>query len=235
MANRLKKAPEVEGNGAVAEPKSSGLAIVIPPINPQVLEVTVEGVTPLVVCAWSEKAQREMLERQQKKANRGKEARDPEAEYKAALYIAKFDANGQPLEEKDQWTGVPVGGIKASLVNACRAVADLPMTLAQRMVFIRAEGTTEKGQGLVRIHGEHVMYSCPCRLASGVAMMRFRPQYKKWHANLSVEFLSNMVSAEQVANLIELAGYVEGWCEHRPGSPKSHSGDFGRFRIRRQS
>jgi hypothetical protein len=50
---------------------------------------------------------------------------------------------------------------------------------------------------------------------------------------LNIEFLSSVISAEQIANLVELAGFVEGLCEHRPGSPKNNTGSFGRFKIKR--
>ena len=198
--------------------------IIIPKVQPQVLEVTVDGTTPLLVCAWSEKAKRMILDKQMKKASKGKEAKDPEKDYLNSLYVST-----------EGWTGIPAGGVKGCLVNACRAVDGLTMTTAKRLLFVQADGITTGGQQLVRVHGEHRLHEAMVRLEKGGADIRFRAMYEKWSMDLRIEFLSHMISAEQVANLVELAGFVEGLCEHRPGAPKSSTGNNGRFAIRRSS
>lgn len=198
-----------------------GMHITIPKIEPKTLLISVRGTTPLLVCAWSEKAKRMILDKQEHKANKARPPKNPHEDYMNALYTST-----------DGWTGVPAGGIKGSLVNACRAVSGLPMTLAKRMIFVKAQGYTKDGQGLVRIYGEHHMHQGMVRIDNGkTADIRFRPEYKKWGAQIEIDFLSNVISAEQVANLVMLAGYIEGWCEHRPGAPKSNTGDLGRFEI----
>lgn len=224
MASRMKtKASPVNGEGSEAQLTSAAPDIVtVPKIEPKIVAIEVEGITPLLVCAWSEKARRMMLEKQMKKATKGREAKDPEADYKASLYTST-----------EGWTGVPAGGCKGALVAACRQVPGLPMTLAKRLCFVMADGQTLTGQDLVRIHGEHQMHEAMVRLETGVADIRFRAIYPTWSATLTIQFLAHMISAEQIANLVELAGWSEGWCEHRPGAPKSNTGNFGRFRIKR--
>lgn len=212
----------VEANGAATKP-AENVSIVIERIQPKVLELEVVGITPLLVCAWSKKARQQMLDKQMKKANRGKEAKNPEEDYKASLYVST-----------EGWTGIPAGGVKGCLVNACRAVDGLPMTLAKRMLFVRADGVTAGGQELVRVYGDHQMHEAMVRIDNGgTADIRFRAVYPQWSVKLQIEFLGSIISAEQVANLVELAGYVEGLCEHRPGAPKSCTGSNGRFQIRR--
>jgi hypothetical protein len=44
------------------------------------------GDSPLIVHAWSEKAKRQMLDKQMKKATKAKEAKDPQADYEACFY-----------------------------------------------------------------------------------------------------------------------------------------------------
>jgi hypothetical protein len=206
-----------ETNGRLTEQP----AILIERVQPKIMELEIVGFTPLLVCAWSEKAMNMMLAKQQKKATRGKEAKDPEADYKASRYIST-----------EGWDGIPAGGVKGCLVNACRAVDGLPMTLAKRMIFVRGQGRTAEGQELVRIYGEHKMHKAMVRIDNGgTADIRFRAIYPQWSVKLELEFLANVVSAEQVANLVELAGFIEGLCEHRPGAPKSCTGNNGRFRI----
>lgn len=215
--NRLPEIP-----ASKAKPKDTEIQkIVIAPIEIKLMQITIEGITPLIVHNWSEKARKEMRDKQQKKANKAREAKDPQAEYLAALYT-----------HEEGWTGIPASGVKGCLVNACRMVNGLPMTLAKRMLYVHADATNAKGQDLVRVYGEHEMHEANVRLESGTADLRYRPIYKKWEIPLTIQYIANVVSAEQVANLINMAGMCEGLCEHRPGSPKSNTGTNGMFKIR---
>jgi hypothetical protein len=194
--------------------------IVVAPIRPKIVQFHIRGVTPLLVCRWSEKARREMLEKQTGAAKKKKSLKVPEDDYQASLY-----------KSTEGWTGVPASGIKGCIVNACRAIDGLPMTLAKRMIFVRAQGYTKEGQGLVRIIGDHKMHEAMVRIATGVADIRFRGIYEKWEMNLEIEFLEDNISVQNLANLLNISGFVEGLCEHRPGAPKSNTGDNGRFFI----
>lgn len=199
-----------------------GMSITIPPVNTAIVEIEVEGVTQLLVNAWSHKARQQMLDKQMKKAKQAKEAKNPEQDYLSSLYTST-----------EGWTGIPASGVKGCLVNACRAVDDLPMTVAKRMIFVRGQGKTEKGVDLVRVYGKHEMHEAMVRLDNGgTADIRYRACYPQWSMKLEIEFLPNIISAEMLANLVSLAGFIEGLCEHRPGSPKSCTGTNGRFRIK---
>ena len=198
-------------------------AVIIKPIEPKIVQIKIVGITPLLVCSWSHKAKQQMLDKQMKKGGKiGKEAKNPEENYQASLY-----------KSTEGWTGVPAGGVKGCLVNACRAVDGVPMTLAKRMIFVRPDGRTEGGQDLVRVHGKHHIHEGMVRIDMGTADIRHRAMYDEWEIHLAIEFLENMISPEQICNLIELAGFVEGLCEHRPGSPKSNTGNYGRFQVKR--
>jgi hypothetical protein len=221
-ANRLPVTPNGDASTEVVAPQVQTPTVVVERISPQLLELEIVGITPLLVCAWSEKAKRMILDKQMKKAKRGKDAKDPQADYLASRYIST-----------EGWDGVPAGGLKGCVVNACRAVDGLPMTLAKRMLFVRAQGYTKDNMGLVRIYGEHQMHEGMVRIDQGTADIRFRAIYPTWSMKLEIEFLSSIISAEQVANLVELSGFIEGLCEHRPGAPKSCTGNNGRFQIKR--
>lgn len=228
MSTKKQQIQENRVNGLLGEPvpveAASNETIVIGRIQPKIIEVEIVGMTPLLVCAWSQKARKQMLDKQMKKANRGKEAKDPQADYMASRYIST-----------EGWDGIPAGGVKGCLVNACRAVDGLPMTLAKRMIFIRSQGRTPAGQQLVRIYGKPELHEAMVRIDNGgTTDIRFRALYRDWSAKLEIEFLDRIISAEQLCNLIELAGFVEGLCEHRPGAPKSCTGDGGRFQIKRE-
>lgn len=222
MATKAKENGQVAVN-RIAETIGQSSTVVIEKISPKIIELEIVGITPLLVCAWSQKARQQMLDKQMKKAKTGREAKNPEADYLASRYIST-----------DGWDGIPAGGVKGCIVNACRAVDGLPMTLAKRMIFVRSQGVTKEGQGLVRIYGKHEMHQGMVRIDNGgTCDIRFRAVYPTWSAKLEIEFLSSVISAEQVCNLVELSGFIEGLCEHRPGAPKSNTGDNGRFQIKR--
>ncbi len=207
----------VSTNG-VQEPER----ILIAPIAPKILEVEIEGISPLLVHAWSQKAITQISDKQTGKARGKKAPKVPLDEYNASRYIST-----------EGWDGVPAGGIKGCLVNACRAVEGLPMTLAKRMIFIKGQGQDAKGKSLVRIIGEPKMDEAMVRIDNGNTVdLRYRAIYMPWSMKLEIEFLSNIISAEMLVNLLNMAGFVEGLCEWRPGSPKNCTGELGRFKVR---
>jgi hypothetical protein len=216
---------EVEGG------KISQTAIMIPRIQPCMAKFTIVGTAPLVVCAWSHKARKQILDKQMfdaaKEGGRLKKAKHepkkPEEDYQASLY-----------KSSDGWTGIPASGVKGCLVNACRGVDGLPMTVAQRMMFVKADGISTEGQGLVRIRGEHHMHEGMVRIDRGESVdIRFRAMYDNWEIDLCIEYLQNLISVQAIGNLIETAGFIEGLCEWRPGAPKSKTGEWGRFQLKR--
>jgi hypothetical protein len=51
--------------------------IELPALKIETVQFTLVGDSPLIVHAWSEKAKRQMLDKQMKKAAKAKEAKDP--------------------------------------------------------------------------------------------------------------------------------------------------------------
>lgn len=197
--------------------------IVIPRPDIQRLRVPIQGLTPLIVHAWSEKAKRQILDKQRKIPSTGREIRDPERDYNDSRYIASRG-----------WDGFPAVGFKASMVGACRQIpgSGLPMTLAKLLFFVEGDGQDEKNMdGLVKIEGTPQMREDMVRLETGVADIRFRAMYMPWTATLQVRFNAGMVSAEQVVNLLMLAGSSVGIGEWRPSAPKSATGTFGLWEV----
>jgi len=50
------------------------------------IELHLEGTSPLITHAWSEKAKKMMLDKQMGKASKGKEKKDPIADYESSFY-----------------------------------------------------------------------------------------------------------------------------------------------------
>lgn len=65
------------------------------------------GETPIITHAWSEKAKREMLQKQAKAPKAGREAKDPDAEFVSSLY-----------DMGDGTFGFPATGVKNCILSA---------------------------------------------------------------------------------------------------------------------
>jgi len=178
-------------------------------------EVTfgVKGTAPLIVHKWNQKAKQEMLNKQMKKASSGKAAKDPEADYLGSIYFF----------EDGKRTGFPAVAFKSAMVRAGKQLG-YAMTDLRGMFFVLAD----EGD-LVEIHGEHRMREDMVRLNGGTSDIRFRGEYPSWGADLTIQYNANAISAEQVAKLLEIAGFACGIGEWRP--EKSNTGSYGLFSI----
>ncbi len=174
----------------------------------------IQGLTPLIVNKFSEKAKQQMLDKQMKKATKTKEAKNPKEQYEGSLY--KF--------AKGKKTGFPAVGFKAAMVRAGKQLG-LNMTDTRGKFHVMAQDGD-----LVEIKGPHRMREDMVRLATGVADIRFRGEYPKWEADITVLFNPNVISKDELANLLRTAGFSCGIGEWRP--EKSNSGSFGLFELK---
>jgi len=183
-----------------------------------VATVTILGESPLLVNKFSEKSKREMLEKQTKKAKGAKEARDPAAEVEAATYRLKTGEYG-----------IPASGLKNCAVSACKFVDGVPMTKARGSFFV-----IEDSDGLVKIKTKGKPAIDERMVAIGpfgkkTKMARFRPRFDEWSCTFRVLYDPDLLSAEQLLNLYERAGFSVGLCEFRP----EKSGSLGMFTVKR--
>jgi len=90
--------------------------------------VWVIGDTPLITHAWSEKAKREMLQKQVKAPKAGREARDPQADFVNSLY-----------EMGDGVYGFPATGVKNCILSVAHKDKGIPRTAVMSALWINAE------------------------------------------------------------------------------------------------
>lgn len=159
-----------------------------------------------------------MLEKQKKSAKSAKSARDPAAEVEAAIYRLP---NGK--------YGIPASGIKNAAVSACKFVDGIPMSRAKGSFFV-----IEDADGLVEIKTKEKHSIDERMVAIGpfgrkIKMVRFRPRFDHWSCTFKVIYSPDLISAEQLLNLYERAGFCVGLCEFRP----EKSGSMGMFSVRR--
>jgi hypothetical protein len=178
--------------------------------NLQTIVVPVVGTAPLIVHKWSEKAKKEMRDKQTGKAKAPKAAKDPQQDFEDSLY------------RTSDGYGFPAVAFKAAAVRA-GTLLGMKMTETRQMFFV----VPDEGD-LIRIDGTPEMREDMVRLNGSTADIRYRGEFKSWTAELTIQHNSDLITAEQLVNLIEAAGFSVGVGEWRP----EKNGHFGRFAVK---
>ncbi len=183
--------------------------ITIPEIRLQTMLVSIVGATPLLTNRFSEASIANIEEKQQKKAKLAKEARDPEAEFKAATHMIAAGV-----------FGFPAVGIKKALVAAGGRFADEKMTHLRGALNIMGD--------LIPIIGPApTMRSDTIRLQGMKSSMAYRPQFMPWAMEIPVVFNASIIGQAQILNLFQIAGFSVGIGAWRPEC----NGTFGQFTL----
>lgn len=179
-------------------------------IDIRLYELRIVGDTPLIVHAWSEKAKKEMLDKQMGKARAKKEPKDPQRDYEDAFYRLP---DGTPA--------FPTIAFKAAAVGAARQVDGLKMT------FLR--GAFHTLGDLVAIDGQPRMREDMVRLGgvNNPADLRYRPEFDPWAVSLRIRLDARALTLEQLVHLFNQAGFSCGVGEWRP----EKKGRFGMFHV----
>jgi hypothetical protein len=183
--------------------------VVLPPLQIETVNVTLIGDTPLIVHRWSEKAKKQMLDKQMKKATAGKEAKDPERDFRESLYVLE-----------DGLYGFPIIGFKAAAVTACTSIGSMTKVAARQAFHVDGEFAVIEGD-------EPTMREDMVRVGMGTADIRYRGEFRNWFTTIAVKYNANVMSAEQILNLMQTAGFAVGVGEWRP----EKDGQYGRFHV----
>jgi hypothetical protein len=196
------------------------------------LEITVVGTSPLVVHAWSDKAKKIMLDKQKGVASSGKEHKNPVQDFKASLYRLPDDSG----------FGFPTVALKASAVTAANDVelkkTDMRRAFHIQGTLLRIDAppisepyTREDIEYAPDIVFEHQhgasMRSDMVRISMGTADIRFRAQFPEWSITFQVDYNRRVITADQLVNLFNVAGFGVGIGENRP----ERDGSWGRFEV----
>lgn len=201
----------------------------IPEIEIRDAVISIEGDTPLIMNKWDEKAKQEILDTQQKKPKaKGREARDPEAEYVNTIYFIE----GEPEERtcaavqeavlKGARFGFPSSAFKAcAIMGAYRSGIGIKTTEMRAAFHIPGEFVEIKGipnprEDMVKIGG-----------INKTAYIRFRSEFRNWKADIHVRYNSGVVTLQQLANLFNVGGFACGVGEWR----SERNGTMGSFHV----
>lgn len=178
------------------------------------VKIPITGVSPLIVHKWSEKAVKQIQDKQAGKAkNKKHDIRQPEEEFKGAKHVSPKG-----------FEGFPAAGFKAAMIRGAKMIG-MVMKDTQTSFFIKAD--CEETQ-LVKISGKARMRTDMVRVGMGSADVRYRPEYPEWKAVLTIEYNEGVVSLDQIFQLVKAAGYGCGIGEMRPEKTKFN---YGRFQL----
>lgn len=208
--------------------KKTNEAIVIPAIQIETATIKIKGTSPLIMHKWSEKAKREMLDKQMKKAKtKGHEAKDPVVDFIDSLYWLE----GEPTDKTEQGFeeaiesgkarfGFPSVAFKASAVSGGYRAKVTKDKVGMNAVFhILGD--------FVEINGIPQMREDMVRIGMGTADIRYRGEFPEWSALLPIQYNAGAVTLEELANLFNLGGFSVGVGEWRP----EKGGSYGMYTV----
>lgn len=182
------------------------------PIKENTLRFTIEGRTSLIQHNWSEKAKKQMRDKHAGKKTKTREVRDPEAEGEAATY---YTTDGK--------YGIPVKGLKACIIGAAHKDLGIEKTLVRKALFIPCNDANDV---LAMECDPPVLREDYVRVGQSTDL-RYRPEFHKWAVTFNLEYDAELLTVDDIANLINRAGFGVGLCEWRP----EKGGENGRFKL----
>ena len=201
--------------------------ITIPALDIRTATVKIVGDSPLIMHKWSEKAKKEILDKQMKKAkSKGHDAKDPFADFISSMYWLDGEPENKTPEglaaalEDGARFGFPSTAVKAAAVAAAyRAGITKNMVSMNGAFHILGE--------FVEIHGEPVMREDMVKVGMGVADIRYRGEFPEWWSSFTVRYNSAVLSLEQLINMINMGGFACGIGEWRA----EKGGVYGSFHV----
>jgi hypothetical protein len=224
----MAKASTGNGNGKSAAEftppgVSSPRGIVLPPLALQTIEVTLVGDSSMIMHRWSAKHKKMMLDKQTKRAKGAKEAKDPQRDFEESAYA--FDADGTQLEQWSKHKGpvrfaFPTTAFKSAAVTACTSIGGITKVQARQAFRVLGEFSYIEG-------AQPKLREDMVRIGMGVADIRYRAEFWPWWTTLTIQHNENVMSAEQILNMLNTAGFGVGVGEWRP----ERDGDRGTFHV----
>jgi hypothetical protein len=204
-------APKID----VPKPK---VKIILEPLNQKTLNIEVSGVSPLLMDKMAEETKDAILAKQTGEAKGGKKAiRDVARECENAIH-----------KSSDGLIGYPGHGFKCGMVNAAARVGDkfFSKDLVRGSVKI-----VNLKDGLVPIR-----YKKMTTLKHTIkAQTKISPMFIDWSATLNIIYDANNISAQDIATLVNYAGFYTGIGAWRPTGRDGGSGTYGMYEVKKNA
>lgn len=206
--------------------------IEIRPIELETVTLKIVGDTPLIMHAWSEKAKREMLEKQMKATKtKSREAKNPVEDFIRSMYWLTHmptemteDGFNRAIAAGAKF-GFPVTAFKQAAISASYRLGWSKDKMSLRGVFF-IEG--DENQMLEIKSDPPIMREDMVKVGMGTADIRYRGEFRNWSADMRITYNKNgQYTLEQVINLINAGGFCCGIGEWRP----ERDGQYGKYRV----
>lgn len=223
-------APAKRGFGSRGKANLSVVDVTKLVVKPSVMEVTITGITPLLVHNFGAKAIKQILDKQIGEAKPMRAKKDPFVDFTESLYI--IDPKRVPkqhLSPGDSWKfvpdcfGFPASAFKKAMVAACSFIEGIPKTWVRGLIHVHGDLLPIKYSRLVM--RQDTVRVGP--FGRKVADIRFRGEFHDWSIRLKLSYNANAIQPTQIAMLITNAGFSVGVGEWRP----EKDGSLGTFGI----
>lgn len=207
----------------------------IKPIEIRKVKIRIVGDTPLIMHAWSEKAKREMLDKQMKVTKaKAREAKNPVEDFIRSMYwltpmptdftqsgFEKAIANGARF-------GFPVTALKQAAISSAYRLGWVKNQMELRGAFF-IDGDENQ---MFEIKGNPpIMREDMVKVGMGTADIRYRGEFKNWYSDFAVSYNANgKITLEQIVNIINAGGFSCGIGEWRP----ERDGQYGQYHVESQ-
>lgn len=214
-----RKLTSAKAQAAVAElaDKTAGpnKPMVIPKLDIRMIRIKLVGDAPLIVHKFSEKAKKQMLDKQMGAATEGRAPKDPMQDFRESLYL--MAEKGPKGEERYCFPSI---AFKAAAVTACTS-------LGKAITKVQARQAFHVIGDMAEIVGTPTMREDTVRIGQGTTDLRYRGEFRKWSCELVLRYNARVLTDEQIINLFNVAGFAVGVGEWRP----ERDGQFGLFHV----
>jgi hypothetical protein len=201
-------------------------------IELETVTLKIVGDTPLIMHAWSEKAKREMLEKQMKATKtKSRDAKNPVEDFIRSMYWL----TPMPTEMTEDGFnkaivagarfGFPVTAFKQAAISASYRLGWSKDKMSLRGVFF-IDG--DENQMLEIKSDPPIMREDMVKVGMGTADIRYRGEFRNWSTDMKITYNKNgQYSLEQIINIINAGGFCCGVGEWRP----ERDGQNGTFHV----
>lgn len=210
----------------------NGDLVEIRPIDIRKVSIRIVGDTPLIMHAWSEKAKREMLEKQMKVTKiKARDAKNPVEDFIRSMYWLTempedmTEAGFEKAIASGARFGFPVTAFKQAAISAAYRMGWTKDKMSMRGAFF-IDGDANQ---MLEIKGDApIPREDMVKVGMGTADIRYRGEFRNWYADMVISYNANgQYTIEQIINVINAGGYVCGVGEWRP----ERDGQYGMFHV----
>lgn len=205
VVNRVADLLDVTANG-------SGPAK-LKPIKKVRVRMRIVGTSPLIQHAWDEKSKQMMRDKHAGKKSKNREVRDPQGEGERAAYYTE-----------DGKYGIPAMALKSAVIGAAHKDIGVEKTLVRKALFLECK---DRNSVLVMDCDEPEIREDCVRVGMGSTDLRYRPYFYRWAVDVAWEVDQELLTVDDLVNLVNRAGFGVGIGEWRP----EKGGDYGRFEV----